>query len=295
MRPETQNEDSVRRRLQYVALATAALLFLSLPTLVSAQARGLTQPPSGGNQKASVTQFIGLVEVKIVYSSPDVTGPQGADRRGQIWGQLVPYGLTNLGFGTATEAPWRAGANENTVFTVSHDVEIQGKALPAGSYGLHMIVREEGEPWTLIFSNDSTSWGSFFYEAGEDALRVDAIPEKAPFREWLTYDFIDRQQDKATAALHWEEVRVPFEISVPNSHGALSHRDPKGPQGQSGIHLAELGGGSSVLRCQPDQSRRSADLGRGGDLGAVRRPEKLHHSADQGSGRACARQDRGSQ
>ncbi len=63
-------------------------------------------------------------------------GPDGKDRRGQIWGKLVPYGLTDLGFGNGKPDPWRAGANENTVFAVSNDVNIEGKRLPAGRYGL---------------------------------------------------------------------------------------------------------------------------------------------------------------
>src|SRR5512143_1133550 len=92
-----------------------------------AQYPGLSLPPSGNNQKASVTQFIGPVRVSIDYSSPAVHGPGGQDRRGKIWGQLVPYGLTNLGFGNGKPGPWRAGANESTVFTVSHAVSIEGK------------------------------------------------------------------------------------------------------------------------------------------------------------------------
>lgn len=78
-------------------------------------------------------------------------------------GGLVPIGLTDPGFGTAKEAPWRMGANENTVFTVSHAVRVQGQMLPAGSYGLHAIVGKiDKEEWTLIFSKNATSWGSFF-------------------------------------------------------------------------------------------------------------------------------------
>jgi len=200
------------RRTLYSLAAAAAVATLALPAL----AQGLTLPPSGANQKASVIQNIGLVEVRIDYSSPDVHSPQGQDRRGHIWGELVPYGMNNLGFGTASESPWRAGANENTVFTVSHDVQVEGEPLAAGRYGLHMIAAPEGEEWTVVFSNDSTSWGSFFYDPAEDALRVKVTPEKAPFREWLTYDFVDRQQDRATVALHWEELRVPFEITVPD-------------------------------------------------------------------------------
>lgn len=180
----------------------------------AAQAQpGLTLPPSGDNQKASVSQWIGPVEVNVTYHSPDVTSPTGEDRTGKIWGQLVPYGMANLGFGTCgDQCPWRAGANENTVLTVSHDVLVEGQPLAAGSYGLHMIPGE-GE-WTLIFSNNHTSWGSFFYDAGEDALRVTVKPKPSEYTHWLTYEFIDRQPAQATLALKWENLMVPWTIEV---------------------------------------------------------------------------------
>jgi tetratricopeptide (TPR) repeat protein len=176
---------------------------------------GLTLPPSGDNQKSSVTQALGLVTVTVSYSSPNVTGPNGEDRRGKIWGTLVPWGLAPNNFGTATQMPWRAGANENTTVAITHDVLVQGKPLAAGTYGLHIVPQESG-PWTVIFSRDSTSWGSFFYDPAHDALRVEATPEKASFREWLSYDFDDRERASATLALHWEELRLPVRIEVPD-------------------------------------------------------------------------------
>jgi hypothetical protein len=209
-----------------LALAAATL------TVAAVRAQVVTLPPSGDNQKASVIQNIGLVEVRIDYSSPDVHAPNGDDRAGKIWGQLVPWGMAPLGFGTAKESPWRAGANENTVLTVSHDVWVQDKKLPAGRYGLHMIPGEQ--EWTIIFSNNSTSWGSFFYDEKEDALRVTTKAEKAPYREWLTYDFVDRQPDRATVALEWENLRVPFTIAVPNLVDLYAGRiaeDLRGPAG----------------------------------------------------------------
>jgi len=181
---------------------------------VWAQFPGLTLPPSGGNQKAATVQFIGPVRVSIEYSSPKVHGPDGKDRRGQIWGKLVPYGLTDLGFGNNKPDPWRAGANENTVFEVSHDVTIEGKALPAGRYGLHMIAGPE--EWTLILSKNSSAWGSFFYDDSQDALRVTVKPQKHDYREWLTYEFTARRPDEATAELQWEDLAVPWTIKVPN-------------------------------------------------------------------------------
>jgi hypothetical protein len=175
---------------------------------------GLAGPPSGNNQKGSVTQFVGPVKVSIDYSSPAVHGPDGKDRRGQIWGKLVPYGLTDLGFGNGKPAPWRAGANENTVFTISDDVAIEGKPLRAGRYGLHMIAGPE--EWTLIFSKDADAWGSFYYEAAHDALRVNVKPHKHEYREWLTYEFPTRKPAESVAELQWEEIAVPWTIKVEN-------------------------------------------------------------------------------
>ncbi len=180
-----------------------------------AGAQAISQPPSGGNQKAKVTQYMGPVEVSILYSSPDVHGANGEDRRGHIWGELVHYGFIDQGFGSSKAAPWRAGANENTIITFSHDVKIEGKDLKAGSYGLFLATAKEG-PWIWIFSKNTGSWGSYFYNQSEDALRVNTNPVDAPYTEWLTYNFDDRQLASAVAYLQWENKRIPFKIEVPN-------------------------------------------------------------------------------
>lgn len=200
------------RKPARIALVLSALSIAAAASTAFAQ-NGFTTPPSGDNQKASVSQWIGPVRVTIDYSSPDVHGPTGEDRKGKIWGGLVPYGLTNLGFGDCgDQCPWRGGANENTVFSVSHDVKVQGQPLPAGTYGLHFIPGPD--EWTVIFSKNSTSWGSYFYQAKEDALRVTAKPEKGEYREWLTYEFTDRQPAQATVALAWENLKLPVTVSV---------------------------------------------------------------------------------
>jgi tetratricopeptide (TPR) repeat protein len=193
-------------------LASAAVLASSVATY----GQSITLPPDGDNERAEVVQQIGMVRASVEYHSPDVHGPNGEDRRGKIWGGLVPWGIHDLGFNNR-KGPWRAGANENTVFSVSHPVLIEGKPLAAGRYGLHMLTAED--EWTIIFSKNSSSWGSFSYDQAEDALRVTVKPEKAPYREWLTYDFTDRRPDRATVALLWEELRVPFTITVPDPAG----------------------------------------------------------------------------
>ncbi|QHT70429.1 DUF2911 domain-containing protein [Rhodocytophaga rosea] len=194
------------------------LVFLLLTLLTSSlwAQSPLTMPPSGDNQKSVVTQYIGsLVHVTLTYNSPDVTGPGGENRTGKIWGEVVHYGMVNQGFGLEKPAPWRAGSNENTTITFSHDVLLQGQPVKAGTYGLLMMVEKEG-PWTLILSRNSTAWGSYFYEEKDDVLRVKVTPEETQFHEWLTYEFIDRRPTHATAALFWENKKVPFKIEVPN-------------------------------------------------------------------------------
>jgi hypothetical protein len=198
------------RTLVLAALATGAL------TAGPAAAQLLHAPPSGDNQRSTVIQQIGPVEVSVTYSSPDVHAPDGSDRRGKIWGDLVPWGFADLGFGTCGAiCPWRAGANENTVLGVSEDVTIEGQPLPAGSYGLFMAPGQDG--WTLILSKNSTSWGSFFYDPAEDALRVRVQARENAHREWLTYEFTDRESDRATLELQWETLAVPIRIAVPNA------------------------------------------------------------------------------
>jgi hypothetical protein len=191
-------------------LAAAGLSLLAL----SAGAATLTLPRD--SQASSVSQQIGPVRVTVDYSSPRVHAANGTDRRGAIWGKLVPYGMNNLGFGTCTECPWRAGANENTTFTTTQDIAIEGQKLPAGTYGLSMIPADANSDWTVIFSRNHSAWGSFFYDPSEDVLRVKVKPSKADYHEALTYDFLDRQADKATLALQWEELSIPISITVPN-------------------------------------------------------------------------------
>lgn len=194
-----------------------SVLILVLISIYSASAQ-LPQPPSGDNQQSSVSQMIGLVNVTINYSSPDVHGPNGEDRKGKIWGTSVAhYGLIDQGFGTSKAAPWRAGANENTTISFSHNVVIGGKEVKAGTYSLFLELKEQGS-WTWIINKDINSWGSYFYNPANDVVRVEANPQEAEYTEWLTYSFDDRRRNTATAYLQWENKRVGFKIDVPNAN-----------------------------------------------------------------------------
>jgi hypothetical protein len=168
----------------------------------------LSVPPGGGNKKALVGERIGITDVTINYDRPGVKG-----REGKIWGELVHKGYTDLGFGTSKAAPWRAGANENTTIEFSTPVSIEGKPLPAGKYGF-FIAYDSAES-TIIFSKNASSWGSFYYDPKEDALRVTVKPQPLDKSvEWLTYSFTDETNTGATIALSWEKLKIPFKVET---------------------------------------------------------------------------------
>src|SRR5579859_2419634 len=185
------------RKMSKCVLATL-IACGALAATADAQFKNDSQPTElnipRASQRGTVTQRIGLTDITITYHRPAVAGRE-------IWGKVVPYGKV-----------WRAGANENTTIAFTDDVSIEGKPLPAGTYGLHTI--PDKDQWTVIFSKNSTSWGSFSYDEKEDALRVTVKPQPAEFREALSYTFDEIKPESAAATLRWEKVAVPFHISV---------------------------------------------------------------------------------
>ena len=159
-----------------------------------------------GSQQATVSQRVGITDISITYSRPSVNGRE-------VWGKLVPFGMNNLGFGTSTAAPWRAGANENTTITFSHDAKVEGKSIKAGTYGFHIEVKDNDNA-TIILSHDNKAWGSFFYDASKDALRADIKTTTVPHKELLTYEFNTITPNSAVASLVWEKKAFPFTIEV---------------------------------------------------------------------------------
>ncbi|MEQ9188504.1 MAG: DUF2911 domain-containing protein, partial [Cryomorphaceae bacterium] len=130
-----------------------------------------------------------------------------------IWGSIVPYGMSNPGWGTATSAPWRAGADENTVISFSTPVKLNGTPVEAGSYGLFMVIEETGAVEIILCSNKD-SWGSYFYDEKEVVARASTSWQEHTFTEYLEYAFDDFTKNSAYCALNWETKSIPFEIEV---------------------------------------------------------------------------------
>src|SRR5688500_15245723 len=102
---------------------------------------------------------------------------------------------------------WRTGANEATVFEVSKDVKVEGKALAAGKYGLFSVPNKE--EWVIIFNKTPNQWGAYKYAEADDVLRIKVKPTKAPqFTERMTFT-VDKS---GKVALLWGNEQVAFNV-----------------------------------------------------------------------------------
>jgi tetratricopeptide (TPR) repeat protein len=204
------------RRLSSTAFAlVAAFVLVASPATAQNQNQSLALDLPLASQRAAAEQRLGVTDIRIDYHRPEVRGRK-------IWGDLVPYGQV-----------WRAGANENTVITFGGPVTVEGHPLAKGSYGLHMIPTDGS--WTVIFSKNSTSWGSFTYDEKEDALRVTVKPRPAEMEEALSYTFEDPHPDSAAVTLRWEKIAVPFQVKVNVNEATIAslHQQLRGLQAYS--------------------------------------------------------------
>jgi DUF2911 family protein len=180
----------MRREFAIAAVIAVGLLVDSVG--VAAQSAILNLPRV--SQRARVTQRIGITDVTIDYHRPLVHGRK-------IFGGLQAYGQV-----------WRAGANDNTTIEFTDPVTVEGQPLPKGVYGLHMIPGDTS--WVVIFSKNSTSWGSFTYNPAEDALRVTVKPRAIEPQEALSYQFDEPTLNSAQITMRWEKVAVPIRVDV---------------------------------------------------------------------------------
>ncbi len=172
---------------------------LSIPAFFSLRAQDVGAATLV-SQKRVTTANIGNSDITITYHSPSVQGRK-------IFGGIVPFDFVVDG----KEYPWRAGANRRTTIEFSHDVEIEGKSLPAGSYGFVVLVSEK--EWTMVFSSGKT-WGSFNYDPDNDVLRITVPVESMPHQEWLSYSFTNPKNESVDVELRWETSGASFNVNT---------------------------------------------------------------------------------
>ena len=211
------------------------LTLLAVCFSASAFSQAITFPREP-SPAAAVSQTIGISTISVAYSRPSVKGRE-------IWGALVPYGWNVQPFGAGNPAPWRSGANENTVIRFTHDVVLQGHRVPAGAYGLFFVINKDntGE---VILSKDYRSWGSFWYDPAHDEMRAPINLRASPFTEQLTYDFINISKNSAELVLNWEKMQFPVTVQFAVDSIVMTNaaEELKGPAGFSWEGYADAAG-----------------------------------------------------
>ena len=168
----------------------AMVAILSGASVAHAQAK---LPPASSTQQ--VSQGLGISKISLIYQRPNSNGRT-------IFGGLVPY-----------DEVWRTGANNATAITFDSEVTIQGKAVPAGTYGLFTIPTK-GD-WTIILNKTSEQWGAYTYKQEDDILRFTVKPIRLNKKvETFSINFDNVTRNSLDVVMSWENVAVPFTISV---------------------------------------------------------------------------------
>ena len=169
-------------------------LFLAAFVSVSV-AFGQIQTPAS-SPTATISQKVGLTDVKIEYSRPNAKGRK-------VMGDLVPF----------NGEVWRTGANASTKISFSDDVTVGSTKLTKGTYALYTI--PGAQQWTIILNKNTSLWGSDGYKAEEDAVRINVKPETvSPRVETFTMNLANTKDESGEVEVVWENTRVAFTFTM---------------------------------------------------------------------------------
>ena len=157
-------------------MRTRLLLFMGLLALAfvlvgSAPVAGQDRPAS---PEGMASTQIGGKWIDVKYSRPILRGRAG------IFGSGDSYGTKVNGQGAQI---WRVGADVTTRIKTELDLEIGGKAVPAGEYSFFIELKEGA--WTAILSKQpfmksfdrakmqaGETWGAYGYNPEHDVVRA---------------------------------------------------------------------------------------------------------------------------
>ena len=184
-----------------------AIVSLGGATVMSPRARAAPEVDLPRESPAArVFQQVGLTDVEVQYASPAVKGRA-------IWGGVVPY-----------DKPWSISANQPTSIRFSKDVEVAGKAVPAGTYRLSALPGKA--EWTLVLAKTAaTSSAGSDARPDADSIRVKVRPKPASAREHLVFVFSELSDDRATLDLEWAKLRVSIPIATHTTEQVLAGID----------------------------------------------------------------------
>ncbi|MGJ7032228.1 DUF2911 domain-containing protein [Niabella hirudinis] len=168
-----------------------SLLLAGTISITQAQVKAPVPSPA-----QTIKQDFGLGTLEWSYSRPSLKGRK-------LYTDLAPAGKL-----------WRTGANSATTLTVSDEVIIGGKTIPAGKYGLLTIPGPKS--WTVILTKqtDVTSDPTAYKEA-DDVVRVQAVPVTVKnSTETFTIQLANITPTTGELQLSWGNIVVPVPIKT---------------------------------------------------------------------------------
>ena len=165
-----------------------ALIAIAVMAFTTVYAQNLPKKSA----KTEIEQMIGLTEIEIEYSRPNVNSRT-------IFGDLVPYGKV-----------WRLGANQATTIELDFPININGQELDTGKYAIFAIPQKNY--WTIVFNTDAEQWGSNGYDESKNVLEYVAPVTACEHTESFTITFDNVNEYGAVISISWAttEVNIPI-------------------------------------------------------------------------------------
>jgi Protein of unknown function (DUF2911) len=183
---------------KFLPIAVVLFAFMVAP-FASAQMKMAEDKSKRPSPPASAEcKFSDGKTITVDYSSPRAKGRKifGTSNEQAV----VPYGQI-----------WRTGANESTTFVTDTNVNVGGKAVPAGSYTLFTVPK--ADEWTLVISKKTGEWGTDYPSEKEDLVRVPMkVSKNGPPMENFLIAF-DQGGNKCKLHVEWETTVASVDIT----------------------------------------------------------------------------------
>lgn len=179
---------------------------LTLPVVADAQDLHPSRRPS---PLGLARTTVGETYIKVHYGRPYQRGRDNIFGTKES-GALVPFGEV-----------WRTGANEATEITITRDVTVAGKELPAGTYTL--FTTPGAETWQVHFNSKLGMSGTGMFQDGKftpvDLAATNVLSVEVPVTTLAEDAKVDQftiafeaMEGGTTMVLRWirTEVRVPI-------------------------------------------------------------------------------------
>lgn len=179
--------------MRKVLLNLSAMLLLLSFSALDLNGQIKTPAPSPSSE---LKQTVGLTDVTIVYSRPNVKGRAIFAEDG-----LVPFGK-----------PWRLGANAATKFSFSEDVMIAGSKLKAGDYAV--LATPGAAEWKFMFyPYESGNWGSYLEKEAAAVASLKPITGDKNV-ETMSFHIANVQAASADIVFSWEKTKVTLPLEA---------------------------------------------------------------------------------